>query len=58
MEDSRQGKAIEIRSLELNFRDMAERTDLPDYRAKLLETAARLVDAATALEEQFTAAGT
>ena len=51
MDDTHSAKAKEIRGLARNFLDLAEGTSLPDYRAKLLETAARLSDAANSLEE-------
>jgi hypothetical protein len=42
---------MEIWVLALNFLDLAEITMLEDYKTKLLQTAARLTDAANALED-------
>jgi hypothetical protein len=51
MDKEHTAKAMEIRALALNFLDLAEITMLEDYKAKLLQTATRLTDAANALED-------
>lgn len=53
MDEMNRAKAREIRSLARNFLDLAEVTVLTDYKAKLLQTAARLSDAADALEDHM-----
>jgi hypothetical protein len=50
MEDEHNSRAEEIRAIAKNFLAAADATALPDYRNKLLETAARLVDAANAMD--------
>ncbi len=56
MERSCWSKADEIRSLAKTLEEQAHETKLPDYRAKLLQAARRLVGAADALDAG-TAAG-
>jgi hypothetical protein len=51
MDEDHRAKVIEIRVLALNFLDLAKITMLEEYKARLLQTAARLTEAANALED-------
>ena len=55
MEIMRREKAQEIRALAKSFIQMADGASVTGYRNKLLQTAARLSDAADALESEFLA---